>query len=92
MRTTSHNRINLVRTEPDLSQLEQTVKDAFVQKFGADIIKDVIASKYPETYSVVVFVTKKQVEEMLNLCFDLEEEFENQGFEVSISTREKQKG
>jgi hypothetical protein len=34
-------------------------------------------------------VTKKQVEEMLNLCFDLEEELENQGFEVSISTREK---
>ena len=89
MRMTSHSRINLVRAEPDLSQLEQTVKDAFVQNFGADIIKDVIASKYPETHSVVVFVTKKQVEEMLNLCFDLEEEFENQGFEVSISTREK---
>ena len=65
------------------------MKDAFVQNFGTDIIKDVIASKYPDTYSVVVFVTKKQVEEMLNLCFDLEEEFENQGFEVSISTREK---
>ena len=89
MKTAIHNRINFVRTEPDLSQLEQTVKDAFVQNFGTDIIKDVIASKYPETYSVVVFVTKKQVEEMLNLCFDLEEEFENQGFEVSISTREK---
>ena len=89
MRMTSTNRIKLVRAEPDLSQLEQTVKDAFVQKFGAGIIKDVIAVKYPETYSVVVFVTKKQVGEMLNLCFDLEEEFEKQGFEVSISTREK---
>ena len=39
-------------------------------------------------YSVVVWVTKKEVGPMLDLCFRLQEKFEAQGLSVGVSTRE----
>jgi hypothetical protein len=47
--------------EIDLSSLENIVWNAFVEKFGKDIVKEVRASKYPHMYSVVVWVSKKEI-------------------------------
>ena len=85
-----HDLITLptIQVEVDLSSLEKIVRNAFVEKFGEDVIKEVRASKYPHMYSVVVWVSKKEIGPMLDLCIRLQEEFERQGLSVGVSTRE----
>ena len=77
-----------IQVEVDLESLEKIVRNAFVEKFGQNVIKEVRASKYPHMYSVVVWVTKKDIRPMLDLCIRLQEEFERQGLSVGVSTRE----
>jgi hypothetical protein len=38
-------------------------------------------------YSVVVWVSKKEIGPMLDLCIRLQEKFEQQGLSVGVSTR-----
>ena len=78
----------LIQIKVNLEGLEKVVRDAFAREFGPEIIKDVRASKYPHMYSVVVWVTQKQVGAMLDLRIRLQEEFERQGLPVGVSTRE----
>jgi hypothetical protein len=84
-----HDLITLptIQVEIDLSSLENIVWNAFVEKFGKDIVKEVRASKYPHMYSVVVWVSKKEIGPMLDLCIRLQEKFEQQGLSVGVSTR-----
>ena len=77
-----------IQISVDLEELEKIVRDAFAHEFGRKIIRDVRASKYPHMYSVVVWVTQKEIGPMLDLCIRLQEEFERQGLPVGVSTRE----
>jgi len=74
--------------EVDLENLEKVVRNAFVEEFGQDIIKEVRASKYPHMCSVVVWVSKKEIGPMFDLCMRLQEEFERHGLPVGVSMRE----
>ncbi len=80
--------IPAIQVDVDLESLEKTVRYAFIREFGQNVVKEVRASKYPHMYSVVVWVTRKKVGPMLDLCIRLQEAFERQGLSVGVSTRE----
>jgi len=77
-----------LKLELNYDELRQSVEGVFTEEFGRGFIKDVYVTKYPEAYSVVVFVKKKEVDRMFNLSHQLMDQFEREGFPVTISTRE----
>lgn len=77
-----------LKLELNYDELRRSVEDAFAEEFGKDFIRDIYVTKYPEAYSVVVFVKKKEVDRMFTLSHQLMDQFEQEGFSVTISTRE----
>ena len=73
--------------EPDISiwEIERLVREAFVDAFGAEIVRRVHADKYPDEYGVTVVVTHKDVDQMYDLSSELEDQFLEKGIPVGIA-------
>ena len=71
--------------EPQISlrELEEYVRDVFVQEFGCEAIKRVSVGKYPDEYGVLITVDKRH-SKMSQLSDELERQFEKKGIEVGI--------
>lgn len=81
-------RTGLQRRAMDEGGIREAVIAAFEREFGGDFVKDVFVGKYPEGYSVVVYVRDKEdLGAIMDVADELTDRFELDGLPVAVSTR-----
>ncbi len=74
--------------EIDEGAIREAVRGAFEEKFAGDFVRDIFVGKYPEGYSVVVYVRDKEdLGAIMDVADALTDRFDLQGLPVAVSTR-----
>ena len=81
----SGKRIPVLAPEPQigLREIEDYVREAFVQGFGREAIKRVSVGKYPDEYGVLITVDKRHSKRS-QWSDEMERQFEEKGIEVGV--------
>jgi len=81
----SGKRIPVSAPEPRISlrEIEDYVREVFVQEFGREAIKRVSVGKYPDEYGVLITVDKRHAKRS-QWSDEMERQFEEKEIEVGI--------